>query len=136
MQTLGGDYPDVYLTVKQIVQDCEIWVPIGDGVSMNAYATIFYSLYRDGGYVGVIVGAFILGCIMKYSYELLRDKSDMQSYVIYFLIVQQIFFSMARFYFVLPTRAFSYVWALLLLTHIKTNKRLDYKRENSEFDKT
>ena len=113
---LGLGAPEIYQTVIQIAKDCEMYIPIGSDVRMNAYATIFYSLYRDSGYAGIIIGSLIFGFLMKSTYDSMHTKNDMRSYVIYFLIVQQIFFSMARFYFVFPTRAFSYIWAMILLT--------------------
>ena len=119
---LGINDPLRYQTVVQIASDCEKYIPIGNDVRMNAYATIFYSLYRDGGYIGVVLGSLVFGWIMKLVYDSLRVRNDMRSYVIYFLIIQQIFFSMARFYFVFPTRAFSYVWALLLFVHPEKEK--------------
>ena len=117
----GFDDPSIYQTVVQIASDCEAYVPIGDDVRMNAYATIFYSLFRDGGYIGIVIGSVLFGWIMKISYNSMKRKDDIRSYVIYFLIIQQIFFSMARFYFVFPTRAFSYVWAFILLSHTEKN---------------
>lgn len=133
---VGMDNPVRYQTVIQIAKDCEMYIPIGTDVRMNAYATIFYSLYRDGGYIGIVIGSAAFGWIMKKSYDSLRLKNDLRSYIIYFLIVQQIFFSMARFYFVFPTRAFSYVWALLLLVHPEEeNTELIESRTLNEFSK-
>lgn len=119
-----GD-PSIYQTVVQIASDCELYVPIGTNVRMNAYATIFYSLFRDGGYIGIIIGSLLFGWLMKISYNSMKRRDDLRSYVIYFLIIQQIFFSMARFYFVFPTRAFSYVWAFILLSYSEKNIKND-----------
>ena len=121
LHLFGFEDPERYKIVIDIASDCEQYVPIGYDVRMNAYATIFYSLYRDGGYLGIVVGSLIFGILCRKIYKSMITKSDLRSMVLYFLIIQQIFFSMARFYFVFPTRALSYVWVFLLLRKAEDN---------------
>lgn len=118
---LGIEYPEAYQVVNQITSDLEKWIPIGNDVRMNAYATMFYSLFRDGGYLGIALGSLGFGYICVRVYRNMKIRRDMRSMVFYFLIIQQIFFSMARLYTVFPTRAFSFVWLFILIRPDRTN---------------
>ena len=54
-------------------------------IHYNSFVSIFYSMYLDGGLIGVAIGNFLLGLIARNVYEKLRNN-DMYSLILYILI--------------------------------------------------
>lgn len=122
LNNLGLDYPEVYLRAEDIMDNLEIFIPIGEDINMNAYATLFYNFYIDGGIVGVILLSATLGYICRRAYESVKYNINIRNTVFYLLIIQQLLFSVARIYTVFPTRALPFLLILLMFTKVKTQK--------------
>lgn len=71
----GNSFPFIYLIVNRVGSiDNEIKKPfcdIGDGLLFNT-SPVYYDLYRDFGYVGVMIFMLILGFGLMYSYGNVR----------------------------------------------------------------
>ena len=60
LHSFGFPYPDWYLYIGKNIKTNET-ILIGDDIRVNAFSTPFYHLYFDMGWIGVIIGMFILG---------------------------------------------------------------------------
>lgn len=58
--TMPQFFSNIYTNIQNTFN---VWVPIGDQLTANAYTSAFWYLYYDGGILGTIVGMFILGMI-------------------------------------------------------------------------
>lgn len=119
LDKIGIHYPESYLTADDILDNLEGFIPIGKGINMNAYATMFYDFYIDGGLVGIILGSIILGYICRRVYIGVKYNINICNTVFYLLIIQQLLFSMARIYSVYPTRALPFILILFMFKRIK-----------------
>ena len=108
-------YPAVFGDVTAIKQQLEQYVTISEHVRMNAYCTMFFNFYNDFGVFGVFLGSFLFGffCMLAYSFFVRRKNT--RSLVCYLILIQFMFFSVARIYTIYTTRALTLVWLLILI---------------------
>lgn len=112
---LGIKFPPVFGDINYIKQQLEIFVPISDHVTMNAYSTLFFNFYNDFGLFGIFLGSFLFGYFCMLSYMYFIKKKNMRTLVCYLILIQFMIFSMARIYTIYTTRALSLIWLLILL---------------------
>lgn len=115
-------YPAVFSDISYIKQSLELYVPISDHVTMNAYSTLFFNFYNDFGVFGICFGSFIFGYLCMLSYKYFIKKKDLRTFVCYLILVQFMIFSVARLYTIYTTRALSLVWLLILLPKVGGKK--------------
>lgn len=108
------DYPQAILDTIQIKDALEVYIPISDHITMNAYSTLFYNFYLDFRIVGIFIGSMIFGLICMKMYRNFKQRQDFKSLAIYLILVQFIIFSMARIYTSLTTRALTFIWILFM----------------------
>lgn len=114
------DYPQALLNVSIIKENLEIFVPISDNITMNAYSTLFFNFYSDFGVAGIVIGSLIFGYICMRIYRNFKLYRDFKSLVIYLVLIQFMIFSMARIYTSLTTRALIFVWIIFFFKRSKT----------------
>ena len=77
------------------------WIAINNGgTTANADVTIFWFLYADFGFAGVIVGCLLYGLVVRMSYNYEREKADTRSLAFYLFIFWTLFYSFIRLQFV------------------------------------
>lgn len=106
-----GFYPDLYTeAVKNIYVQDRIF--IGPHQGYNAFTSLFYFFYIDGGMIGVILFSALYGYCAMASYIKLQKKTNYENLVVYCLVSFGLIFSMVRFQFVTIryVGAFIYVW--------------------------
>lgn len=114
------DYPQALLNVSTIKDNLEVFIPISDNITMNAYSTLFFNFYSDFGVEGIILGSLIFGYISMRIYRNFKLYRDFKSLVIYLVLIQFMIFSMARIYTSLTTRALIFVWVIFFFKRSKT----------------
>lgn len=97
IKNFGFKYP-LFLDEIQPILDVEKLVDVGK-LQMNAFVTLFYYFFIDGGYIGVLIGSVTYGFISSQIYRNSKRKSY-KWLVGYCLIVQGLVFSMVRLQFV------------------------------------
>lgn len=122
-------YPQVITDISTIKHKLELFVPISDHVTINAYSTLFFNFYSDFGYAGIVIGSLVFGYWCMYAFINFSREKNIRSFVFYLIIVQFMIFSMARIYTIYTTRALSLVWLLILLP--KRNKKETPITDNS-----
>ena len=106
LENIGVSYPAFLVNVQKLLNVEEV-VRIG-GLQMNAYVTVFYYFFIDGGFVGTAIGSIIYGFICKGIYNRTKKKSNIWI-VAYCLIAQGLIFSMIRLQFVSIPYCLSFV---------------------------
>ena len=95
------------------------------GLDMNAYATVMYQPYLDGGIIGVILILFLFGILCGYYYKKIDTNIIQSRYLtIYLFLIQKILFSQVRFYFTQTQQAIALVIIIIVFvnTHSLRNK--------------
>lgn len=76
------------------------WVWPGENIKANAYVSIFWSLYVDARWVGVVIGMFLFGVVASRSYNsAISLKGSIRQKAIFCMIIYAILFSFIRFQF-------------------------------------
>ena len=120
LENVGFVYPRFLTRIQQLL-DVEEVVYIGS-LQMNAFVTLFYYFFIDGGLWGVAIETGIYGALSKACYIKANQKSN-KMLLTYCLIVQGIVFSMVRFQFVnIP-----YCLSFILLQFLFEKKRGERK---------
>lgn len=116
LENVGFPYP-AFLYNIQHVFDVEQSISIGLNFHMNAYVSVFYYFFYDGGYVGSIIGMFIYGGIAWLIY---RRISSIRGMLYYALFFQGLVFSMIRFQFTISHYCLAFIMAYFLLRKYQT----------------
>lgn len=88
--SLGFSYPDWYLYIGTNMNTAETF-PVGDEMRINAFSTPFYHLYFDMGWIGVIIGMFVLGLFASYVYKRALKCPSTPNLVFFILVIQMLF---------------------------------------------
>lgn len=115
LENIGLVYPQFMIDMQQFL-DVEKVVRIGS-LEMNAYVTLFYYFYIDGGLIGVIIGSMLYGGFSMMTY-LKSRKGSIKMLLIYCLIVQGLIFCMVRFQFVVIPYCLSFILAPFLFKRV------------------
>jgi oligosaccharide repeat unit polymerase len=118
-----SDYPMFWHTINNIIAETESqWQIItSTGTMANAYVSLFWYFYLDGGVIGIIVGSFVYGGFCaKYYWNAMKNMSP-RTVAIYCFIIQGLFMSFVRFQFGNITYATAFV--VLMLAYKRSNKR-------------
>lgn len=119
LDKIGISFPQNYLKAEDIMDNLEIFIPIGKDINMNAYATLFYNFYIDGGIIGIILFSILLGYISRKAYQGVKYNINIRNTVFFLLLIQQLLFSVARIYTIFPTRALPFLLILLMFRKVK-----------------
>jgi oligosaccharide repeat unit polymerase len=113
---LGIPYSNFYISAIEIRNLTSIRTDISsEGISYNAFATPFFTLYADLGLLGVFLGMFIWGLISSLVYKIaLRNFND-GSFAILLLFIVPIVKSLQEY----PFSNASFIIALILSIIIK-----------------
>lgn len=125
MRIVTGSYPEFITRIYYMsFEMMEPGFNLGNGVYMNAFVTAFYQPYLDGRYWGVILIMALFGFVCSQTFERSRYNQDLKAMLIYSLLLQKILFSFVRFYFTQQAQAMCFIFALLAIRRIYTNKVL------------
>lgn len=93
-------------------------VMIGPMTSMNAYVSWFYYLFKDGGFLTLIFGAFIYGGVSCLSYRRAKGERNLRRAVFYSILANTIVFSIIRFHFIKYHYLLSFIFLFILIKHV------------------
>lgn len=99
LHVFGIPYPDWYLYIGNNMSTTEIFL-IGEDMRVNAFCTPFYHLYYDMGWVGVIIGMYILGLFASYVYKRALKCPNTPNVVFYLIVIQMLFMTVFSYPFV------------------------------------
>jgi oligosaccharide repeat unit polymerase len=109
MGPFGISRPHYFREVLNILMSVEETISVGYNIHMNAFVTMFFYFYLDGGFIGIILGSGIYGLISSICYNNYSYWKDKKSLIIYCMILQGIILSFIRLQFVNSTYFFSFL---------------------------
>lgn len=115
-------YPTAFTNAKLVKDNLEPFFRLSPNITMNAYSTLFYDFYIDFGWIGIAVGSFIFAFICMKAFNVYKSRGDKKSLVLYLILLQFIFFSVARIYTIYATRALSLVWIIPMFMKVKKSE--------------
>lgn len=118
LENFGFPYPSFLLNIQHVFE-VEQTISIGTVFHMNAYVSLFYYFFYDGGFVGNIIGSFLYGGLSRLIY---RRIGTMRGMVYYALIFQGLLFSMIRFQFTISHYCLSFILLYFLFKRENVNE--------------
>lgn len=115
LENIGFPYPSFLVNIQHVFE-VEQTISIGAMFHMNAYVTLFYYMFYDGGYLGNIIEMFLYGGLAWFIY---RRIASMRGTLYYALFFQGLVFSMIRFQFTI-----SHYCLAFILTYFLFKKKL------------
>ena len=112
---LGG--LSIIEVIYKMLEKTQETVIIGNGISSNAFYSLFYWFYHDFGILGVAIMSFLYGIIAKYFYNVVKAGYSPWSLIIYALILQGVAFSFIRFQFATNYYFYSFLLIPIFLKH-------------------
>lgn len=86
IKNLNG-MPTFFSEIYNNIQNTfNIWIPIGDTLNANAYTSIFWYLYYDGRFIGIIAGMLVLGMIAYLTYKKAYSSNNPKQIANYVMI--------------------------------------------------
>lgn len=107
-------YDNFILTIN--VED---FILIAPSVHYNAFVTPLFYFYSDGGIIGVIIFSIIYGFVISTIFKMFKQRNNIFINIVYLLLIINIFTTMVRWQFIIPSYAYSYVFAFLLFKNVK-----------------
>ena len=101
------------------------------GLDMNAYATIMYQPYLDGGILGVVIILLLFGILCGYYYKKIDTKYiQARNLAIYLFFLQKILFSQVRFYFTQTQQSIAFIIIIIaFVSQSSFRNRISFIRE-------
>jgi oligosaccharide repeat unit polymerase len=111
---LTGKYITFYSDAIQVIGTTQTYELIGTGQEYNAFVSIFYYLYADFRWIGVVLGMLLFGIVAGnvFTYERKSKQTGKMTGVVPYLVVVQMILKSIQSY---PLAANSYVVTILLL---------------------
>lgn len=106
-------YPEWYLSLDSLVEAAD-YVSIGTSQRINAFNTLYYTLYIDGGLPLVIIEIILIGAIYGIVYKRLQTYETIRYALIYQLLMIGIAGSMYTLYFTQYPYALAFFYVLFL----------------------
>lgn len=96
-----SDYPTFWHSINTIIGETQsIWMIIsGSGSRANAYVSLFWYFYLDGGIIGIILGMFIYGGITASTFWTAVKNMSARTVCMFSFILQGLLMSFVRFPF-------------------------------------
>lgn len=88
------------------------WVYPGNGISANAYVSIYWFLYVDGRIIGIIIGMFIFGMYCSHSFNRVRKNSNTKMVCLYSMCILSVLYSICRMEFTLTNFCLAIVFII------------------------
>lgn len=107
--------PEMFLIAQMHSGLIEYAVDIGSGIQYNAFVTLFYYFYLDGGLLGVAIGAFVYSLFCEVTYVRMKKENDEKKLLLYLLFLQTILTSMVRFQFTTLIYSLTFIYYFVFI---------------------
>ena len=103
---------NIYLTTMKPIEE---WIYIGKTLKANAYVSIFWYFYLDGGLLAIIIEMIIISFISFNRFQKAKSNSNLRNVSLYIMIALSIFYSFGDFEFAKPNFAIAYIFLGLII---------------------
>ncbi|MBT1165056.1 O-antigen polymerase [Bifidobacterium felsineum] len=113
----GTTYPNHFQNVYDLIAATDsTWIPIASGgVTANAYVSLFWFFYNDGGFAGIIIYSLIYGMLVTTVLFKINNLSNIRFIALYLLLMQGLIFSFIRFPFAKAQYCITFIIILILI---------------------
>ena len=120
---LGVGFPENFQQVFNLIQNTgTVWIPISTGGrEANAYVSVFWSMFVDGGMLGVVIGMFAYGGALANTFCLALKNQTERSVAIYAFLLYGVALSFVRFSFITSSNAIGLI--ILVFIIYRKNKK-------------
>ena len=125
LHTFSGFLKPVFAVFEKLFGESDLWTQvllnldtqsrtyIAPHNSYNAFSSLFYFFYIDGGLLAVAVFSFFYGCFAVGMYNRFIQKKSYKTLVLYLLTAFGLAFSMVRFHFITLRYILSFIFTML-----------------------
>lgn len=110
---LGFTIPQLMTLADKYISWQQYTIYVGSAIRYNAFYTLFYDMFLDGGILGVGIISFVLGRIWKIVQKNF-EPDNIRSQIIYIYMITMVFTTMVRFPFASNTNALALIYIYLL----------------------
>lgn len=115
-------YPNFMLLSDTWYTNSLSYVSIGPNTSFNAYATLFYNCFLDGGLLAIIIEMFVYGCLCGAMYRrVISNPHNERDKLVFIYLLYGVCFSFVRFQFTLHSH-----WIAIIMLILLTRKTVVY----------
>ena len=111
LENIGFIYPNFLINIQHVFE-VEKTIKIGLETQMNAYVSLFYYFFYEGGYIGIFLGMFIYGVL---GWIFFRKSHNFRGVVYYSLFAQGLLFSMIRLQFTISHYCLAFLMIAFLM---------------------
>lgn len=111
---LGVPIPGVFVVGDSYLSAASHTDIIGEGMTYNAFVTMFYFFYRDLGFIGIVLESFIAGMVFSMIYN--RAGFSAKRFVLYLILMQGVSMAFIRWQIMSVGYAISFYYAMLLFS--------------------
>lgn len=108
--------------IYDLHREVNVYFQIGQNTTFNAFVTLLYYFYLDGGLFGVAFDSFIYSAFCNKCYNSMKRNMDSFHFVLYLLVFQNLMLSFIRYQYIDVGNALAFVY--LLLIYRRTNQSL------------
>lgn len=109
------NYPELMISSDFWYNNALETIQIGDTSVFNAYATLFYNVFLDGGFFSLIVEMALYGLICGVLFlRVKNNKNDLRIKAVYLYVLYGLVFSFVRFQFSLSSHFLAFIMIALL----------------------
>ena len=105
---------DIEIINDLITRTDTVFVWPGERVTANAYVSIFWFLYLDGRWIGIILGSFFLGFFAFKAYKKFLINRNERTFALYCFWLNVLIFSLVRIQFTGVSFALGIMYTLLM----------------------
>lgn len=116
-------YPEWYLALDSLVESAD-YISIGPGQSINAFNTLYFVPFIDGGLLLVIIEIILIGAVYGVVYRKLEYNETVRYALLYQLLMVGIAGSTYTLYFTQYPYALAFFYVLFLTRKRKTGFRV------------
>lgn len=116
-------------SMTDVVILTQIKEPVSRDSSMNAFVSLFYYFYLDGGVLGNIVMSLIYGSGATVAYHRYLKKRDYLSLAVYLLVFFSMYMSFVRFQFFQMRFALAFFYVAIIFHSYKTRFAFGKKKQ-------
>ena len=99
------------------------WIMVGTNIPANAYVSIFWFLYTDARYLGIVLGMFLFGIYCANSYLKLKKDINFKTVSLYCVCIVAVLFTLVRMQFARAKFCLAIAFIQLVAFHsFKTRK--------------
>lgn len=128
LSNIGIPNPEFMVQLTEML-NVEMPIDVGPTINMNAFVSWFFYLFKDGGYITLVIEGMIYGGICRSFYKgAINNRDNVRKIIGYSIITNTIVFSMVRYQLVSYHYLLAFLMVILLIKPVRIEKDSIVKR--------